>query len=266
MIYLRQLWKQKPEAWGPVEAVQAAIRKNAAGIGIDPESIVLCLPMWERSGNKIIDYIGIKCGTLYPSTLLTNNGLLFTDTSSRVEFPVDSIAFPTTQYTVHINGYLDDLYGTTTPKSLLGVGGAGYTDRFVFGFNNAGSGGTHEPRMSISDIKTSKQIIGNTDVLDTMYNLTFVYNGSNNILYMDGNIESYTGTEPGAVPFTNKTVTIGMCNYCLQSLSFCGGRIFLTKRNISSFCFFCSIDTIPNRPPIRRPLRPDPAPNLPHIF
>lgn len=46
MPFLRQSYKQKPQAWGPVSSVQASIFKNAERIGIDPASIALAMPMW----------------------------------------------------------------------------------------------------------------------------------------------------------------------------------------------------------------------------
>ena len=45
MPFLRQLYKQKPSAWGPVSSVQASIFKNAERIGIDRASIALAMPM-----------------------------------------------------------------------------------------------------------------------------------------------------------------------------------------------------------------------------
>ena len=67
-FFLRQLWKQKPQARGPVSAVQRDIRMNAEWCGIDPGSIVLYLPMW-GPGNQI-DYSR-------NNFLSTNNGLEF---------------------------------------------------------------------------------------------------------------------------------------------------------------------------------------------
>lgn len=48
----RQLYKQKPSAWGPVSAVQASIFKNAERIGIDPSSLKLNFPFWSP-GNQV---------------------------------------------------------------------------------------------------------------------------------------------------------------------------------------------------------------------
>lgn len=49
--------KEKLRRWGKVSDIQYAMRVNAERIfGIDPDSIVLAMPMWEGAGNNIIDY------------------------------------------------------------------------------------------------------------------------------------------------------------------------------------------------------------------
>ena len=53
MVFNRQLYKQKPQAWGPVSSVQASIFKNAEKIGIDP--VFIYCPMSEDNYNT--DYI-----------------------------------------------------------------------------------------------------------------------------------------------------------------------------------------------------------------
>ncbi len=66
----RQLYKQKPQAWGPVSSVQASIFKNAEIIGIDPASIVLAMPMW-GPGDQI-DYASYNLATNYGATFEKN--------------------------------------------------------------------------------------------------------------------------------------------------------------------------------------------------
>lgn len=44
--FYRQLWKQKPQAWGPVEAVQAALRERFEQLGINWGDLSLALPLW----------------------------------------------------------------------------------------------------------------------------------------------------------------------------------------------------------------------------
>jgi len=48
-VYLRQLWKQKPQAWGPFSAVQAGLFHNAEKMGID--SPIFAPFLWEKSGD-----------------------------------------------------------------------------------------------------------------------------------------------------------------------------------------------------------------------
>ena len=64
MTFLRQLWKQKPQAWGPFPAVQSALFHNLERIGIDPQTCQLAMPMWgpgdqyDYSKNSIIGSLG----------------------------------------------------------------------------------------------------------------------------------------------------------------------------------------------------------------
>ena len=54
MIFLRQLYKQKPKQWGPISAVRAAVYRNAEEIyGIDPASIIIACPYWEHNYREI---------------------------------------------------------------------------------------------------------------------------------------------------------------------------------------------------------------------
>lgn len=64
--YLRRLWDQKPQAYGPFSYVQSSLFHNAERIGIDPSSIVMACPTWEQVGCVLYDY-GIK-NTQFPIT------------------------------------------------------------------------------------------------------------------------------------------------------------------------------------------------------
>ena len=49
--------KEKLQQWGSFSDIQYALRVNADRIfGINPDNIVLAMPMWEGAGNNIIDY------------------------------------------------------------------------------------------------------------------------------------------------------------------------------------------------------------------
>jgi len=52
--FLRQKYKEKPQAWGSVDSVQRSLFKNAEKIGINPADIALAMPMW-NPGNQL-DY------------------------------------------------------------------------------------------------------------------------------------------------------------------------------------------------------------------
>src|SRR6056297_2770382 len=75
-FFLRQLWRQKPQAYGPVSAVQRDIFLNAERVGIDPGSIALYLPMW-GPGDQV-DYITKLTSTNeYNKPGFSENNLLF---------------------------------------------------------------------------------------------------------------------------------------------------------------------------------------------
>ncbi len=82
----RKLYKQKPQAWGPVSAVQASIFKNAEKVGIPiPDSFI---PTWENAGYNVFDYLynvnGTKQGNWGKSALTE------IDSNSRVNVSIPS--------------------------------------------------------------------------------------------------------------------------------------------------------------------------------
>ena len=62
MPFLRQLYKQKPQAYGPPSVVQASLFKNADGMGIDPGLLVGYWPFWEKAG-KASNLVTLKSFT-----------------------------------------------------------------------------------------------------------------------------------------------------------------------------------------------------------
>lgn len=86
--FLRQKYKEKPQAWGSFESVQRSLFLNAEKIGINPTDIALAMPMWnpgsqqDYSKNNIIASVGaamtfqsnsIKGGSSYASSTNTIN-------------------------------------------------------------------------------------------------------------------------------------------------------------------------------------------------
>ena len=70
VLFLSQSRNIKPSQWGSDVDVQYAVQKNAEKIyGINPENILLAMPMWEESGNVAKDYsIGKNNGTVHGAT------------------------------------------------------------------------------------------------------------------------------------------------------------------------------------------------------
>ena len=81
-FFNRQLYKQKPSAWGPVSAVQASIFKNAERMGIDPGSIALCMPMW-GPGDQI-DYASNISTANLSEPVFNDNAISFDGTDDAI--------------------------------------------------------------------------------------------------------------------------------------------------------------------------------------
>ena len=98
MIYLRQLWKQKPEAWGPASDVSAVLRDRLQDwYGISWDKVGLVLPMWGPGNQQ--DYgpgslIGKNSGVVYQ-----RNGLYFT-TDNTISFSPDPVINNPGKFTV----------------------------------------------------------------------------------------------------------------------------------------------------------------------
>lgn len=70
VLFLSQSHNIKPSQWGSDADVQYAVQKNAEKIyGINPENILLAMPIWEESGNVTKNYsIGKNNGTIHGAT------------------------------------------------------------------------------------------------------------------------------------------------------------------------------------------------------
>lgn len=71
----RQLYKQKPQAWGPVSSVQASIFKNAEKIGIDPSLFDCLFPIWDKVGLPRNYVTGNTCNLCGGSTTIPSWGI-----------------------------------------------------------------------------------------------------------------------------------------------------------------------------------------------
>ena len=100
MVFNRQLYKQKPKAWGPVSSVQASIFKNAESIGINPASIALAMPMWGPGGQ--LDYANPQNTFANSGVSYDQNSLVFNGSSSYLSQAVNSKIFETRPFTLFI--------------------------------------------------------------------------------------------------------------------------------------------------------------------
>lgn len=100
----RQLYKQKPQAWGPVSSVQASIFKNAEMAGIDPGSIALCMPLWDPGSFQ--DYSQNLFKPTISGAVFTENSWYMDGTDDRFYFADNALWTPSKSLTAFIKGKL----------------------------------------------------------------------------------------------------------------------------------------------------------------
>ncbi len=135
MVFNRQLYKQKPQAWGPISSVQASIFKNAEKIGIDKNSLISLIPLWEKAGTVIHDYSKLNTdGSFTPnssywkdSSIYFNNYSGYCDVSIPSGLTNLSILFGTATATATTGRYLN----CGTNYGNWGIWGAAEGIRFI---------------------------------------------------------------------------------------------------------------------------------------
>lgn len=115
---------QKPRQWGPLGAVQAAVRHNAERLGIDSATLALILPLWEQAGapTDLSDY---KHQILLPASAPATwipRGVSFTATTRAYAIGHATTAPPSLRF-----GWADDL----TIFAYLNPDRAGNGDYFI---------------------------------------------------------------------------------------------------------------------------------------
>ncbi len=121
-MFLRQSYKQKPQAWGPVSEVQASIKKNAERVGIDPGNIYRYFPFW--TPGKQLDYVNLVSTT--GSAVFKKNGL----ENINLVCPNDFVFSNETGWAIFSQTYIasGDASGSTSPDFLYSyTGGHGIT-------------------------------------------------------------------------------------------------------------------------------------------
>lgn len=166
----RKLYKQKPQAWGPVSSVQASIFKNAERIGIDPDFIALAMPLW-GPGNQI-DYAKWYIGT--------NTNMVFQ--KNALENPDGGLRYISTNY-AGVSGAGDrSVIFTYTPRNTLQKNILGY-----------GANANYQLFDVASDT--------NGFIKLHIYSITYTF--SNSLLYTVGKTDTY------AITFKDATVLSG---------------------------------------------------------
>ena len=152
-IYLKHSANVKPWRWGGDTDIQYAVKENAGHIyGINPDNIVLAMPMWENAGNRVINYAVMDAGLL-SGVDWVGQGLDFNGYSS-----VDICSLPAL-----------DKYKLVSPQGTI-----------IFrAFSRALAIGTYPHLFSVRDATTQITLFSfNYDVTPHTYDLNFHCNGT----------------------------------------------------------------------------------------
>ena len=130
-IFIRKLLQNKPKQWGPFSAVQSALFHNLEAVGIDSQSIVYALPVWEGAGSVIHDYAQGDPGALLGSGIWNNNSLVEGGSNDRVRVFSDGIlnqgSSNAATYSYFMDGHVAGNYGNIRVLSLRAGGGGAYS-------------------------------------------------------------------------------------------------------------------------------------------
>lgn len=196
MVFNRQLYKQKPTAYGPPSAVQASIFKNAEKIGIDKNSLISLIPLWEKAGTVIHDYSKLNTdGSFTPNlSYWKDNSIYFHNASGYCAVSIPSgltnlsILFGTATATATTGSYLSCgiSYGN------WGIWGAAEGIRFVRkgasargilipvadfrSFNNYNIAITHKSTPAQKFYVDGEQVF--TDTTTLSYNTSWFFGGT----------------------------------------------------------------------------------------
>ena len=204
MLLPLQSYNQKPQQWGAADAVQAAVMHNAEKIyGINPDNIVLAMPMWEGAGNRIIDYSKYgNNGTNYGATW-AGQSLGFDGVNDYVN--AGNTANITVPYS--ITGWVKIPTGVVSNiRSIVSLGSlsTGFP-MFCPQFTN-----TNKPLVYIDG---STYVYGSTNLGDNLWHhITFIVSGGGDMLgvkiYVDAKEETYSIND-GNAPVAQSSIWIG---------------------------------------------------------
>lgn len=160
---------QKPQQWGPPEAVEAAVRHNCDRYSL-PRPL-LAMPFWEGAGGKAYDFSGNGLyGALGGTASWLSSGIEFNGLSNEDRMDVD---IPEIQARLGISGSIIHNYKNTAPLY--------FSHMFACGTGNvelAGYFGGKNPEFYINVTRT---IIHSSTITDGEYhNLAWLWDVSSN--------------------------------------------------------------------------------------
>lgn len=117
--FLRQKYKEKPQAFGPVSAVQRSLFINAEAMGIPAPDIYL--PLWEKIGSTAKNYGKLPQDGTLTNAYFSNQGCMIGDSESRISLNTTGLnktsgtifigVVPNWNYNTNKTHYLFDSYG-----------------------------------------------------------------------------------------------------------------------------------------------------------
>ena len=159
--------KEKLRCWGKVSDVQYAMRVNAERIfGINPDSIVLAMPMWEGAGNRIIDYSKYRNHGANIGATWTGQGLDFDGVNDYIGV---------TGVTTGINHTISALIRTPNPSEYIFDSQSG---RVVYTGANYYDGGWSYSGFTINDNKQHFVAVAKSGTSVSMNVDKLVYNNT----------------------------------------------------------------------------------------
>lgn len=161
----------KPPMWGPLSAVQYAVRHNAERMGIDPASIKSYFPFWERAGSYSHDII--RGSYNFTGAQFTDRGLYLLNDEIFIGSP--------------LNLQLGNKYSIFTLAQVRGSS----TDQYIF------SSGVHDGLYLRTDYAQNNNAI--FVKLDDGVNDAFMYTNGSGVNITDGLFHSVGAACDGAI-------------------------------------------------------------------
>ena len=194
VLFLNQSQNIKPIQWGSDADVQYATQKNAEKIyGINPENILLAMPMWEGTGNVVKDYSLGKNNGIVHGTIWTPQKLNFNGINSYIDLD-------------NINSFRSFVNGGPFTFNIIVQTNLSAARRAIIGdWNVAGSavsfsiefGGWLQDITHITTVMS--QLDSNAGYLDsgvvydtiTEYNITVTFDGTTRKIFVQGDLKNF---------------------------------------------------------------------------